>query len=143
MGASVNEALDDPGNIAGGTRSHRTLPSFPINLAVRETPRLFSQRRGRERPARGASTPAFPIVEGAVLKGVRVQGSPAPRALRILRAALHKLPVGQKGNANTIGWIRTARPSPVDNGLLARPNISDSQVAFLKGLLCIFLPRRI
>lgn len=61
MGASVNEALDYPGNITGRTRSHRTLPSFPINLTVRETARLFSQRRGRKRPA-------LSIVAGAVLK---------------------------------------------------------------------------
>lgn len=78
-------------------RSPHTLPSFPINLAVRETARLFSPGRGAG--GGGAQPTARPPCRRSPLSGAPLggegecAGSSGPPRPENPRAALHKLPV--------------------------------------------------
>lgn len=136
-GTSVNEALDYTGGITGDLLSPHAPFGHLRSSLTRSCPFVF-QKKGGERTQSWQRLPrCSPLSEGG--EGRR---RPAPTARpRVLRAALHKLPVGG-GKRMQISLMDYDRgPCCVDNRLPRRPNISHSQVAFLlKELLCHFSP---
>lgn len=99
--------------------------------------------RGGKLPRRqGEPLAAFSIVESRFGSEWQRSSLPAPTLRKNTRAALHKLPVGQKRSECKYHRMDYDPARPGDNGLLPRPNMSDSQVAILKGLLCVFPPSK-
>lgn len=94
---------------------YRSFPSVTYKFhCQRNYPSVFLEKRVENTQSAAYLPQMFSIVGRRVFE-VHVHASlPAPTPLRILRAALHKPPVGQTGkaNANIIGWIMIAWPLP-------------------------------